>query len=87
MNPPRVPESDPLLAAPRAKRKSDSFRSRLGIYLIGVALGLMIVGLIYQKRQAEMKMRNLQRDSAPAATAPAPPAAPAAPAIAEPRTP
>lgn len=44
------------------------FRERLGMYLLGVAIGLMILGFIYMARQ-----RAAQRRPPPSPQAPASP--------------
>lgn len=56
MNSPRVPSNDPVLRkAEDARSKSRrEFRQRLGIYLLGVAIGLMMVGMIWQARRNAM---------------------------------
>jgi len=48
--------SDPGTSIPRPGRSARSeFLSRLGIYLLGIAIGLVLVGIIVQMRSVAMQ--------------------------------
>lgn len=64
---------------PRADRDKAEFRRRIGVYALGVAIGLLLLGMIYTQR------RQMAANRPPAAP-PAPPA-PAVPAAPDPAPP
>jgi uncharacterized integral membrane protein len=48
------------------------FRERLGVYLLGVAIGCMILGIIFMNRQIMRQRRAAQRAAEHAQPAPRP---------------
>src|SRR5262249_31390954 len=57
-----------------------AFRQRLGTYLLGVAIGLVILGFYWQARRAAVRQQALQQQAAPspaAGNSGGPPATPA----------
>jgi hypothetical protein len=44
-------------------RPRNEFLGRLGIYLLGIAIGLMIVGMIWQARRSAMIRAGVDPDS------------------------
>ncbi len=62
------------------------FLRRLAVYLLGVAIGLMILGLIQQARQASIQRRQQQEAAASGGSAPDQGGKAAAPASGSPGT-